>query len=71
MNAKDFSTWLDEMQAKGRIRHGHGHKKDAAELLGISLDRLAQFEKSGTVQKQTDIACAALLQGIEPYGKGD
>ena len=69
MTADRFNHWLADMQAAGRIRTGHGHKKDAAELLGISLDRLAQFEKGGTVQKQTDLACAALLAGVEPYGR--
>lgn len=67
MSADDFKAWLAAMQEAGKIRAGHGHKADAAALLGVSFDRISQFEKNGTAQLQTDLACAALLAGIKPY----
>jgi hypothetical protein len=70
MTADDFKGWLEAMQAAGKVRTGHGHKADAAALLGVTFDRISQFEKGGTAQKQTDLACAALLAGLEPYSAG-
>lgn len=67
MTPMQFNQWLADMQSAGLIRSGHGHIQDAADRLGISRERVRQMMRDGTVQIQTDLACQALLAGLQPY----
>lgn len=63
MTPDQFTKWLADMRSAGRIRF----KKDAAGLLGKTPEMLRLYERDGTREIQTDLACAALLAGLEPY----
>lgn len=63
MTSTQFTNWLAEMKSAGLIRT----KGDAAELLGKSREMLRLYEQRGTTERQTDLACRALLQGLAPY----
>lgn len=70
MTAEEFAQCLADMQSAGIIRSGHGHVQDAAERLGVSPRTILHFSKHGTggsAMIRTDLACAALLKGLEPY----
>lgn len=67
MTSTQFNQWLADMQSAGHIRSGHGHIQDAADKLGISRERARQMMRDGTATIQTDLACAALLYGLDPY----
>lgn len=63
MTAAQFSRWLADMKSAGLIRF----KKDAADKLGKTYEMIRLYERDGTREIQTDLACAALLAGLEPY----
>lgn len=63
MTPDQFTRWLADMRSAGRIRF----KKDAADMLGKSYEMVRLYERDGTREVQTDLACAALLAGLEPY----
>lgn len=63
MTGAQFTKWLAEMKAAERIRF----KKDAADQLGKSYEMIRLYERDGTREIQTDLACAALLAGLEAY----
>lgn len=71
MTADQFTQCLADMQSAGIIRTGHGHIQDAADRLGVSRRTILHFSKHGTsggsAMIRTDLACAALLKGVEPY----
>ena len=68
MSPQSFQAWLEELQARGLIRAGHGAHSDAARLLGVTYGQVVKFIKHGTIQQQTDLACAAVLRKLKPYG---
>lgn len=63
MTAGQFAKWLEEMRFRGKIKT----KADAARLLGKSTEMIRLYERDGTRELQTDLACAALLKGTKPY----
>lgn len=70
MTAEQFNSWLDAMKEAGLIRF----KTDAAAALGVSREAVRRFCKEGTKGEtmiRTDLACAALLAGQQPYPAGD
>lgn len=67
MTAPQFAQWLADMSAAGHIRKGYGEINDAAALLGVSTENVRLFIKRGTITIQTDLACSALLHGLQPY----
>lgn len=66
MTSSQFQSWLAEMQSAGLIRD-HGGIQDAANLLGMTRERIRQMMRDGTKTVQTDLACSALLRKVEPY----
>lgn len=63
MSAEDFNEWLAVMKKNGIA------KTDAqcAQLLGITANGLLKRKKQGA-GRETALACAALLNGINPFG---
>ena len=68
MTPTQFSNCLADLKSAGRIRDGHGAHTDLANALGVSRDTVYRFEKEGTKTIATDLALAALVAGLEPYG---
>jgi len=67
MTPAQFNQWLTEMQSAGLIRTDYGMTRDAANLLGMTVQNVNRLMKSGTRAVQTDLACTALLLGFGPY----
>lgn len=63
MTAHEFRIWMRAMRLAGRARRQY----QMAELLGITLPTLHVYKRDGTTKRQTDLACAALLAGLDPY----
>jgi len=68
MTAEQFARCLADLKSAGRIRDGHGAHTDLANILGVSRDTIYRFEREGTKAIQTDLALAAVLEGLKPYG---
>ena len=68
MTAEQFARCLADLKSAGRIRNGHGAHTDLANILGVSRDTIYRFEREGTKAIQTDLALAAVLEGLKPYG---
>ena len=68
MTPTQVNQWLADMATAGRIRSGYGAIEDAMRLLGVGRMTLHRFAKTGTRDVQTDLAMAALLAGLPPYG---
>lgn len=69
MDALEFREFVSEMEKTGKIRTGYGSIEDLAAQLDLHRDSLRRFIIFGTKSRMTDFACAALLAGLEPYGK--
>lgn len=63
MTADEFKAWLATMKARGY------NKSDCAELLGRKSPWISVCQQKGS-DRLTALACAALVQGLEPYKKG-
>ena len=63
MSAEDFNAWLAAMKEAGIARSD----LECARLLGITANGILKRKKQGA-SKETALACAALLVGLEPYG---
>lgn len=69
MTPRDIRRWQKEL--------GYKTQADAAEALGISVATFQDMRngisrntgKAIEIDKRTALACAALLHGLEPYGK--
>ena len=68
MTKDQFAAAAAALQAGGVIPVGHGWKTSLAGKLGVTRQTIDNFEREGTRQRQTDLAIAALLAGMEPYG---
>lgn len=66
MTPEDFTHWLAAMKAAGLGRTIGG----CAKHLDVSPDTMTRLRQCGT-DRRTALACAAILQGVEPYSKGD
>ena len=66
MTGAQFARWLSDMQANGLA----STEKEALAALGLRPDQGARYKQGGTPKRAIDLACAALLAGIEPYGIG-
>ncbi len=64
MTAEEFNKWLADMSAAG---HKTGDRA-IARMLGVHYNSVGHWQREGTKQRQTDLACAALLAGLAPYG---
>ncbi|MTH95538.1 helix-turn-helix domain-containing protein [Roseibium sp. RKSG952] len=52
--------WLAEMRARGYTQ------QDCAEKLGVTPTGVSKMKRNGST-RQTALACAALLNDLEPY----
>lgn len=62
MSAEAFEDWLAEMRAS-RLASSDSQ---CARLLGVSANTLVSIKKTGA-DRRTALACAALLEQLEPY----
>ncbi len=62
MTAIQFQRWLADMKAAGIAKD----QRACAKLLGVSAISVGAFKRRGC-DKRTDLACSALLAGLEPY----
>lgn len=60
MTGEQFQEWIALMNCK--------NDRVAAALLDVGKDSIARFKRDGTTEIRTDLACAALLAGIPPFG---
>lgn len=67
MTSDEFNAAIRTLKATGALPDGRGWKTQLADLLGVSRPALNNFIAVGTVSKQTDLAVAALIAGLEPY----
>lgn len=68
MTSEQFARCLADLKSAGRIRDGHGAHTDLANILGVSRDTVYRFEREGTKTIAIDLALAALMAGLKPYG---
>lgn len=71
MTPAQFNQWLADMQSAGLIRTDYGMTRDAANLLGMTVQNVNRLMRDGTRTTQTDLACSALLRGLGPYPHGE
>lgn len=64
MTAEEFQTWLKTMKEEGVAKSD----ADCARILDRSDQFILNAKKKGT-DKLTAFACAAVLAGVEPFGK--
>jgi uncharacterized protein (DUF4415 family) len=62
MTPQQFASWLDDMRELGIAEYDY----DCGRLLGLSANSIAKIKKKGT-DKRTALACAALLNRLQPY----
>lgn len=65
MTPADFTNWLAEMRAAGRIRSD----ADAGRLLEVNKNTLTNLKARGG-DRRTALACRALIEGLVPWGDG-
>ena len=64
MTADDFLAWLAAMKAAGLARSDAA----CARLLDVSHNTVLAMKAKGA-DRRTALACRALLDGLQPYGK--
>lgn len=64
MTGAQFARWLLDMQSSGLALT----EAKALAALGLRPDQGARYKRNGTPRRAIDLACAALLAGVEPYG---
>lgn len=62
MSGDAFAVWLNRMRETGRSRRD----ADSARALGVAPNTLVTWKGTG-VDRRTALACAALLEGIDPF----
>jgi streptomycin 6-kinase len=63
MTPASFTNWLAAMKAAGLAKSD----ADCARLLGITPRGFSTLKQTGTDDRRTALACAALLRKIKPY----
>ena len=66
MTGEQFEKWLDEMRFVFKRAKSQAQ---CARLLGVSPNTVVTFKSEGTKDRRTDLACAALLHNLKPYGE--
>lgn len=61
MTAEDFRVWLAVM---------NWSQRKAAEALGVNVTTVAEWLRSGKIDKRTALACAAIYHDKEPWPHG-
>ena len=65
MNRFSFDIWLGHVRA---LRLAETDRA-AGRLIGISPQSMVNWRKKGTPHRMADLACAAVIEGIAPYGQ--
>jgi hypothetical protein len=65
MTRQMFALWLEEMKLLGIIETD----AQASRLLGVHYNTMTNWRQRGTPNRAHDLACAAVLYGIVPYGE--
>lgn len=63
MTPQSFQNWLAEMRETRRAKSD----KECAALLGVAQNSVVIMKREGTKDLRTDLACRALLHGMQPY----
>lgn len=63
MTPEAFRSWLEAMHASGRVRSD----AEAGRLLGWVSPNSVQNAKQRGTDRRTDLACRALLDGLDPW----
>lgn len=64
MTGKEFSSWCEEVKNRGIAKS----ITSIAYLLGISVTSVNNLKRKGA-DRRTAYSCAAILEGLTPYGE--
>lgn len=64
MTGSQFVLWLEAIKQADLARSDEA----AGRLIGVTKDTTRRMKRGGTADLRTDLACAAVLIDLEPFG---